>query len=152
LYMVMKLITGKGIYFRLTSKQTEACSNDKFVDLYVVRWVPLLIPTIAVLVVNVAAIGMAIGKAATWGLFTEQAQHAILGMVFNVWILVLLYPFALGIMGHWGKKPIILFIILVMAIGAVTVTYVTFQATYQTAWSDIARSVSNLESVTGPSR
>jgi mixed-linked glucan synthase len=73
-------------------------------------------------------------------------------MVFNVWILVLLYPFALGIMGKWGKKPIILFIILVMAIGAVTITYVTFHATYQTAWSDIARSVSNPESVTRPSR
>jgi mixed-linked glucan synthase len=69
-YMVMKLITGKGIYFRLTSKQTEACSNDKFTDLYVVRWIPLLIPTIAVLVVNVTAVGMAIGKAATWGVFT----------------------------------------------------------------------------------
>ncbi|KAK3125327.1 hypothetical protein QOZ80_7BG0603390 [Eleusine coracana subsp. coracana] len=151
LYMVLKLITGKGIYFRLTSKQTEASSNDKFADLYVVRWVPLLIPTIAVLVVNVAAVGLAIGKAATWGWFTEQAQHALLGMVFNVWILVLLYPFGLGIMGQWGKKPIILFIILVMAIGAVAITHVTFHAAYQTTWSEIANSVSNAKSVTGSS-
>jgi mixed-linked glucan synthase len=134
LYMVMKLITGKGIHFRLTLKQTEACSSDKFADLYMVRWVPLLIPTIAVLVVNVAAVGIAVGKAATWGLFTEQAQHAMLGMVFNVWILALLYPFAQGITGQWGKKPIILFTILVMAIGAVATTYVTFHAPYQTTW------------------
>ena len=130
LYMALKLITGKGIHFRLTSKQTEACSNDKFADLYVVRWVPLLIPTIAVLVVNVAAVGVAIGKAATWGLFTEQAQHAMLGMVFNVWILVLLYPFALGIMGQWGKKPAILFILQLMSICSVAIMYITFRVPY----------------------
>ncbi|KAJ1291347.1 hypothetical protein BS78_02G309800 [Paspalum vaginatum] len=151
LYMVMKLITGKGIHFRLTSKQTEACSNDKFADLYVVRWVPLLIPTIAVLVVNVAAVGVAIGKAVTWGMFTEQAQHAILGMVFNVWILVLLYPFALGIMGHWGKKPAILFFMLVMAISTVAVMYVTFHATDPTGWSEMATSFGKGESLAGSS-
>ncbi|KAL6856093.1 hypothetical protein ACP4OV_018895 [Aristida adscensionis] len=150
LYMVLKLITGKGIYFRLTSKQTAACS-DKFADLYVVRWVPLLIPTIVVLVVNVAAVGVAIGKVVTWGLFTEQAQHAMLGMVFNVWILVLLYPFALGIMGQWGKKPAILFVILVMAIGAVVIMYVTFHAIYPIVWSEITASVSKTESMTGSS-
>nr|CAB3454607.1 unnamed protein product [Digitaria exilis] len=149
LYMVMKLITGKGIHFRLTSKQTEACSNDKFADLYVVRWVPLLIPTIAVLVVNIAAVGVAIGKTATWGLFTEQAQHAMLGMVFNVWILVLLYPFVLGIMGQWGKKPVVLFILLVMSISTVAVMYVTFRAIYPSDWSEIAASLGKVELVTG---
>jgi cellulose synthase/poly-beta-1,6-N-acetylglucosamine synthase-like glycosyltransferase len=142
LYMALKLFTGKGIHFRLTSKQTaaEACSGDKFADLYVVRWVPLLVPTVAVLAVNVAAVGVAVGKAATWGLLTEQAQHAVLGMVFNVWILVLLYPFALGIMGHWGKKPAILFVLLVMAIGTVAVVYISFSATYPVGWSDMAAS------------
>ncbi|KAK1697747.1 hypothetical protein QYE76_014444 [Lolium multiflorum] len=130
LYLALKLVTGKGIYFRLTSKQTEACSNDKFADLYTVRWVPLLIPTVAVLVVNVAAVGAAIGKAATWGFFTEQAQHVVLGMMFNMCILVLLYPFALGIMGQWGKRPVILFVILVMATGAVGVLHFTLHAQY----------------------
>ncbi|KAJ1276967.1 hypothetical protein BS78_05G257600 [Paspalum vaginatum] len=150
LYMVMKLITGKGIHFRLTSKQTEACSNDKFADLYVVRWVPLLIPTIAVLVVNVTAVGVAIGKVATSGMSTDQAQHAMLGMVFNVWILVLLHPFALGIMGHWGKKPAILFFMLVMSISTVAVMYVTFHATY-TGWSEIATSLGKAGSLAGSS-
>ncbi|KAL6657842.1 hypothetical protein ACP70R_005622 [Stipagrostis hirtigluma subsp. patula] len=151
LYMVLKLITGKGIYFRITSKQTAACSNDKFADLYVVRWVPLLIPTIAVLVVNVVAVGVAIGKVATWGLFTEQAWHVMLGVVFNVWILVLLYPFALGIMGQWGKKPVILFVMLVMTIGAVVFMYVTFHAMYPTVWSGITASVIKAKSTTGSS-
>ncbi|XP_062187710.1 mixed-linked glucan synthase 4-like [Phragmites australis] len=151
LYVALKLITGKGIHFRLTSKQTAACSADKFADLYAVRWVPLLIPTIAVLLVNVAAVGMAVGKAATWGLFTEQARHAMLGMVFNVWILLLLYPFALGIMGRWGKKPSILFLLLVMAVGTVAIAYVNFRATYPTGWSEIATSLGRAESVTGSS-
>ena len=52
----------------------------------------------------------------------------MLGMVFNVCILLLLYPFALGIMGQWGKKPAILFVILVMAIGAVGIVYFTLHA------------------------
>uniref|UniRef100_J3MLW4 Glycosyltransferase 2-like domain-containing protein n=1 Tax=Oryza brachyantha TaxID=4533 RepID=J3MLW4_ORYBR len=59
LYMALKLFTGKGIHFRLTSKQTAACPGEKFADLYTVRWVPLLIPTIVVLAVNVGAVGVA---------------------------------------------------------------------------------------------
>ncbi|VAH29135.1 unnamed protein product [Triticum turgidum subsp. durum] len=150
LYMALKLVTGKGIYFRLTSKQTDACSNDKFADLYTVRWVPLLLPTIVVLVVNVAAVGAAIGKAAAWGFFTDQARHVLLGMLFNVWIIVLLYPFALGIMGKWGKRPVILFVMLVMAIGAVALVYVTFHAPYPADFSEAAASLGEA-SVTGPS-
>ena len=150
LYMALKLVTGKGIYFRLTSKQTDACSNDKFADLYTVRWVPLLLPTIVVLVVNVAAVGAAIGKAAAWGFFTDQARHVLLGMLFNVWILVLLYPFALGIMGKWGKRPVILFVMLVMAVGAVGLLYVAFHAPYPADFSEVAASLGEA-SLTGPS-
>ncbi|KQK15829.1 mixed-linked glucan synthase 2 [Brachypodium distachyon] len=151
LYMAMKLVTGKGIYFRLTSKQSDACSDDKFADLYTVRWVPLLIPTIVVLVVNVAAVGTAVGKAVAWGVFTDQAQHAMLGMVFNVWILVLLYPFALGIMGRWGKRPALLFVMLVMAIGAVALLYIMLHgARYPSELSEVAASLGKA-SLTGPS-
>uniref|UniRef100_A0ACD5V0A7 Uncharacterized protein n=1 Tax=Avena sativa TaxID=4498 RepID=A0ACD5V0A7_AVESA len=151
LYMALKLVTGKGLHFRLTSKQTEACSGDKFADLYTVRWVPLLIPTVAVLVVNVAAVGAAIGKAATWGFFTDQARHVVLGMVFNVWILVLLYPFALGIMGQWGKRPVILFVMLVMAIGAVGIVYFTLHTPYPAEWSEVAASLGKTSLTGGPS-
>ncbi|KAL5197949.1 hypothetical protein ABZP36_001461 [Zizania latifolia] len=138
LYMLLKLVTGKGIYFRLTSKQTASSSRDKFADLYTVRWVPLLIPTIVVIAVNVGAVGLALGKAAaaTGGLLSQQAWFAVLGMVFNVWILVLLYPFALGVMGQWGKRPSVLFVALAMVVAGVAVMYVAFLSPYdQAEWS-----------------
>lgn len=69
-------------------------------------------------------------------MFTEQTLFAVLGMVFNVCILVLLYPFALGIMGRWGKKPIVLFLVFVMAIGAVMIMYIAFHYPYQEGWLD----------------
>uniref|UniRef100_A0A0D9X063 Glycosyltransferase 2-like domain-containing protein n=1 Tax=Leersia perrieri TaxID=77586 RepID=A0A0D9X063_9ORYZ len=146
LYMVVKLVTGKSIPLRLTSKQTTASSGDKFADLYAVRWVPLLIPTILVLAVNVGAVGVAVGKAAVYGRLT------VLGMLFNVWILVLLYPFALGIMGHWGKRPAVLFVVLVMAVAAVALMYVAFRALYYPAeWSVVAASLGKTASLTGTS-
>uniref|UniRef100_A0A0E0AL82 Glycosyltransferase 2-like domain-containing protein n=1 Tax=Oryza glumipatula TaxID=40148 RepID=A0A0E0AL82_9ORYZ len=136
---------------RLTSKQTTASSGDKFADLYTVRWVPLLIPTIVVLAVNVGAVGVAVGKAAAWGLLTEQGRFAVLGMVFNVWTLVLLYPFALGIMGQWGKRPVVLFVATVMAVAAVAIMYVAFGAPYQAELSGVAASLGKAASLTGPS-
>uniref|UniRef100_A0A0D9X062 Uncharacterized protein n=1 Tax=Leersia perrieri TaxID=77586 RepID=A0A0D9X062_9ORYZ len=152
LYMALKLVTGKGIYFRLTSKQTTACSGDKFADLYTVRWVPLLIPTILILVVNVAAVGVAVGKAAACGVISEPGRLAALGMVFNVWILVLLYPFALGIMGQWGKRPAVLFVAMVMAVAAVALMYVVFRAPYQAdQWLGVAASLGKTASLTGSS-
>jgi hypothetical protein len=54
---------------------------------------------------------------------------------------VLLYPFALGIMGQWGKKPAILFILLLMSISTVAIMYVTFRAIYPSDWSEIATSL-----------
>uniref|UniRef100_A0A0E0I265 Glycosyltransferase 2-like domain-containing protein n=1 Tax=Oryza nivara TaxID=4536 RepID=A0A0E0I265_ORYNI len=153
LYMALKLVTGKGIYFRLTSKQTTASSGDKFADLYTVRWVPLLIPTIVIMVVNVAAVGVAVGKAAAWGPLTEPGWLAVLGMVFNVWILVLLYPFALGVMGQWGKRPAVLFVAMAMAVAAVAAMYVAFGAPYQAELSGVAASLGKAAaaSLTGPS-
>ncbi|KAF0905130.1 hypothetical protein E2562_000927 [Oryza meyeriana var. granulata] len=153
LYMVIKLVTGKGTHLKLASKQTTAISGDKFADLYAVRWVPLLIPTILVLAVNVGAVGVAVGKAAACGLLTEPGRLAVVGMAFNVWILVLLYPFAIGIMGQWGKRPAVLFVALVMAIAAVALMYVAFRfrAPYQAEWSGVATSLGQGSSLTGPS-
>uniref|UniRef100_A0A0E0LM16 Uncharacterized protein n=1 Tax=Oryza punctata TaxID=4537 RepID=A0A0E0LM16_ORYPU len=153
LYMALKLFTGKGIHFRLTSKQTTASSGDKFADLYTVRWVPLLIPTIVVMAVNVGAVGVAVGKAAAWGPLTEPGRFAVLGMVFNVWILVLLYPFALGVMGQWGKRPAVLFVAMAMAVTAVAAMYVAFGAPYQAELSGVAASSLGkaAASLTGPS-
>jgi hypothetical protein len=146
LYMAKKLVTGKGISFRLTSKRTEARSNDSFADLYTVRLVPLLIPTIVVLVVNVAAVGTAIGKAATWGVFTEQARYVMLGTVLNVSILMLLYPFALGIMGSWGKRPVTLFLVLVLAVATIGGVYFTLHA-HPSHWSQLTSCSFSWESI-----
>uniref|UniRef100_A0ACD6A3R3 Uncharacterized protein n=1 Tax=Avena sativa TaxID=4498 RepID=A0ACD6A3R3_AVESA len=125
LYMLVKLVTGKGIQFRITSKQTSADTNDKFADLYVFRWVPILIPTTLIFVVNVGAIGVALGKViilnGAWT--TVQMRHAILGLVFNIWVMALLYPFALAMLGKRGKRPIILFIVLPLSFVVVGVSY-----------------------------
>jgi hypothetical protein len=146
LYMAKKLVTGKGISFRLTSKRTEACSSDRFADLHTVRWVPLLIPTIVVLVVDVAAVGTAIGKAATWGFSTDPALYVLLGTVLNVWMLLLLYPFALGIMGPWGKRPVTLFLLLVLSVATVGVVYFTLHA-HPSHWSQVAASLGKASSI-----
>jgi hypothetical protein len=129
LYMLVKLVTGKGIQFRITSKQTSANTNDKFADLYVFRWVPLLIPTTLVFAVNVGAIGVALGKVILLnGSWTAvQMRHAILGLIFNIWVMALLYPFALAMLGKRGKRPIILFIVLPLAFVTVGVTYCAIQ-------------------------
>lgn len=86
LHMVVNLLTKKGIHFRVTSKQTAADTNDKFADLYDMRWVPMLIPTLVVLVANVGAIGVAMGKTIVYmGVWTTaQKTHAAMGLLFNV--------------------------------------------------------------------
>ncbi|GJN32288.1 hypothetical protein PR202_gb20785 [Eleusine coracana subsp. coracana] len=62
LHMAVNLLTKKGIHFRVTSKQTTADNNDKFADLYDFRWVPMLFPSLVVLIFNIGAIGVALGK------------------------------------------------------------------------------------------
>ncbi|XP_062188531.1 probable mixed-linked glucan synthase 3 [Phragmites australis] len=126
LYMLIKLITGKGIQFRITSKQTTTDGDGKLADLYVFRWVPLLIPTIVVFVANVGAIGVALGKVIVFnGVWVSvQVRHAALGLLFNIWIMALLYPFALAVLGWRGKKPTILVILLPIAFVAVALAYV----------------------------
>ncbi|KAL6657834.1 hypothetical protein ACP70R_005614 [Stipagrostis hirtigluma subsp. patula] len=131
LYMVIKLLTGKGIQFRITSKQTAAGGDDdKFADLYVFRWVPLLIPTTVVFAMNVGAIGVALGKVIVFnGVWRSvQVRHAVLGLIFNVWIMALLYPFALAVLGRRGKKPTILVVVMPIAIVTVALAYVALHS------------------------
>ncbi|BAF21862.2 probable mixed-linked glucan synthase 3 [Oryza sativa Japonica Group] len=126
LHMVVNLLTKKGIHFRVTSKQTTADTNDKFADLYEMRWVPMLIPTMVVLVANIGAIGVAIGKTAVYmGVWTiAQKRHAAMGLLFNMWVMFLLYPFALAIMGRWAKRSIILVVLLPIIFVIVALVYV----------------------------
>ena len=78
LHMAVNLLTKKGIHFRVTSKQTTADTNDKYADLYDFRWVPMLVPTMAVLICNVGAIGVALGKTTVYiGTWTaSKKMHA----------------------------------------------------------------------------
>ncbi|KAL6657840.1 hypothetical protein ACP70R_005620 [Stipagrostis hirtigluma subsp. patula] len=126
IHMVVNLLTKKGIHFRVTSKQTAADTNDKFSDLYVMRWVPMLIPTVVVLIFNIGAIGVALGKTVVYiGVWTvAQKRHAALGLLFNIWIMFLLYPFLLAIMGRWAKRPIIRVVLLPVVFLLVALLYV----------------------------
>lgn len=128
-HMIVKLITrGKGVHFRVTSKQTttDDNDNDKFAEMYEFWWVPMMVPVTVVLFSNIMAIGLAMGKAIIYGRVwsAEKRQHAALGLLFNIWILVLLQPFALAILGHWSKKRGILFILLPLGFLITTMVYI----------------------------
>uniref|UniRef100_A0A0A9DEZ5 CSLF3-cellulose synthase-like family F n=1 Tax=Arundo donax TaxID=35708 RepID=A0A0A9DEZ5_ARUDO len=129
LHIVLKLVLRrKGVSFKLTAKQATSSVTEKFAELYTVQWVPLLIPTVVVIAVNVCAIGTAIGKAIVGGWSLLQMADAALGLVFNAWILLLIYPFALGIMGRWSKRPYVLFILLVIAFIVIALVDIAIQA------------------------
>jgi mixed-linked glucan synthase len=135
LHMVVKPLTGKGIHFRVTSKaQTttaaEDAGGDKYADMYEMRWVPMLIPAAVVLFSNVMAIGVALGKAVVYGEAWSPARraHAALGLVFNVWMMVMLQPFALAVVGRWSKRPAVLFVLLPAAFVAVGLLYIGVHA------------------------
>ncbi|KAK3127016.1 hypothetical protein QOZ80_7AG0566960 [Eleusine coracana subsp. coracana] len=126
LHMAVNLLTKKGIHFRVTSKQTTADNNDKFADLYDFRWVPMLFPSLVVLIFNVGAIGVALGKTVVYfGVWTAaRKKHAAMGLLFNIWVVFLLYPLAQAIMGRWAKRPIILIVLLPVIIVLFAVLYV----------------------------
>ncbi|CAN6199378.1 unnamed protein product [Urochloa humidicola] len=129
LHIVLKLVLrGKGVSFKLTAKQATSTVNEKYAEMYIVQWAPLLIPTIVVIAVNVGAIGAAIGKAIVGGWSLLQMADASLGLVFNAWILLLIYPFALGIMGRWSKRPYLLFIFFMIAFVVVAAVVVAIHA------------------------
>jgi len=128
LHIVVKLLTrGKGIRFRVTSKQTKVEDNeDKYAEMYEMRWVPMLIPAMVALFSNTMAIGVAIGKAIVYGGVWPKTQrlHAMLGLLFNVWLMILLQPFALALIGRWSKKPSILFILFPVAFVVFALVYI----------------------------
>ncbi|NP_001409116.1 probable mixed-linked glucan synthase 9 isoform 1 [Oryza sativa Japonica Group] len=129
LHIVLKRLLGlKGVRFKLTAKQLAGGARERFAELYDVHWSPLLAPTVVVMAVNVTAIGAAAGKAVVGGWTPAQVAGASAGLVFNVWVLVLLYPFALGIMGRWSKRPCALFALLVAACAAVAAGFVAVHA------------------------
>uniref|UniRef100_A0A0A9DAF5 CSLF3-cellulose synthase-like family F n=1 Tax=Arundo donax TaxID=35708 RepID=A0A0A9DAF5_ARUDO len=131
LHSLVRLVGLKGLPFKLTSKPQSAIggvARERFAELYDVQWAPLLVPTVVVMAVNVAAIGAAAGRAVAFGCSLAQVAGAAGGLLFNVWVLLLLYPFALGIMGRWSKRPSLLFLLLVAALVAIALAYVALLA------------------------
>uniref|UniRef100_A0ACD5ZBA2 Uncharacterized protein n=1 Tax=Avena sativa TaxID=4498 RepID=A0ACD5ZBA2_AVESA len=125
LHILLRALGLKGVSFKLTAKKLTGGARERLAELYDVQWVPLLVPTVVVMAVNVAAIGAAAGKAIAGRWSAAQVAGASTGLVFNVWMLLLLYPFALGIMGRWSKRPYILFALLVAAVAVITSVYAT---------------------------
>ncbi|XP_047079501.1 probable mixed-linked glucan synthase 9 [Lolium rigidum] len=123
LHILLRSLGLKGVSFKLTAKKLTGGKRERLAELYDVQWVPLLAPTVVVIAVNVAAIGAAAGKAIAGRWSAAQVAGASTGLVFNVWMLLLLYPFALGIMGRWSKRPYILFALLAAAVAAVASVY-----------------------------
>ncbi|RCV13448.1 hypothetical protein SETIT_2G347600v2 [Setaria italica] len=129
LHSLLRLVGLRGLPFKLTSKPPGGGgARERFAELYDVQWAPLLVPTVVVIAVNVAAIGAAVGRAAAGGWTLAQLAGAAGGLLFNAWVLLLLYPFALGIMGRWSKRPYLLFVLLVVALAAIASAYVAVLA------------------------
>jgi hypothetical protein len=61
-------------------------------------------------------------------------------------MLLLLYPYALGIMGPWGKRPVTLFLLLVLSVATVGVVYFTLHA-HPSHWSQVAASLGKASSI-----
>uniref|UniRef100_A0A0D3HCH8 Glycosyltransferase 2-like domain-containing protein n=1 Tax=Oryza barthii TaxID=65489 RepID=A0A0D3HCH8_9ORYZ len=125
--VALKVATGKEISFKLTSKHlassaTPVAGKDRqYAELYAVRWTALMAPTAAALAVNVASMAAAGGGGRWWWWDAPSAAAAAaLPVAFNVWVVVHLYPFALGLMGRRSKavRPI-LFLFAVVAYLAV---------------------------------
>ncbi|KAL5231152.1 hypothetical protein ABZP36_029928 [Zizania latifolia] len=111
--VALKVTAGKEISFKLTSKRHATTATtagaggkekDRYAELYVVRWTMLMVPTSAVLAVNMASMAARFAGGRWW-----DAPEPALGVAFNAWVVVHLYPFALGLMGHRSKaiSPII---------------------------------------------
>nr|CAB3458271.1 unnamed protein product [Digitaria exilis] len=133
LHSLLRLVGLKGLPFKLTSKPQSVSGGaprERFAEMYEVKWSPLLVPTVVVMIVNVAAVGAAIGRAAAGGWSFVQLVGAAGGLLFNAWVLLLLYPFALGIMGRWSKRPYVLFVVLVVVLAAIASAYLVLLAVF----------------------
>lgn len=103
LQVALKVVAGKEISFKLTSKKTATASygaagvKERFAELYAVRWTVLMVPPAVVLAVNAASMATTI-EGGRW----RNGPAAVLTVAFNAWVVVHLYPFALGLMGRWS--------------------------------------------------
>uniref|UniRef100_A0A0E0M6P6 Glycosyltransferase 2-like domain-containing protein n=1 Tax=Oryza punctata TaxID=4537 RepID=A0A0E0M6P6_ORYPU len=132
--VALKVAAGKEISFKLTSKHLAPANpvaadgkDGQYAELYDVRWTVLMAPTAVALAANVASIAAAWMSSTAGGRWWD-APAAALRVAFNVWVVVHLYPFALGLMGRRSKalSPV-LFLFGVVAYLAVRFVYLMLQ-------------------------
>uniref|UniRef100_A0A0D9XIS1 Glycosyltransferase 2-like domain-containing protein n=1 Tax=Leersia perrieri TaxID=77586 RepID=A0A0D9XIS1_9ORYZ len=133
-HVALKLAAGKEVSFNLTSKRPAPAAKPplgagagRYAELYAVRWTALMVPTSAALAVNVASMAsawMSMSMSTAW----DCSPAAAVRVVFNLWVVVHLYPFALGLMGRRSKvlSPI-LFLFCVVAYLAIRFLYLLLQ-------------------------
>nr|XP_010920010.1 cellulose synthase-like protein D2 [Elaeis guineensis] len=105
---LLKVVAGIEISFTLTSKSAGDDNDDEFADLYIVRWTSLMIPPLTIIMVNVIAIAVGVGR--TIYSVIPQWSKLLGGVFFSFWVLAHLYPFAKGLMGRRGRTPTIVFV------------------------------------------
>ncbi|OMP08844.1 Cellulose synthase [Corchorus olitorius] len=101
LHGVLNAVAGIDISFNVTAKSANDDDDDdeeEFADLYIVKWTPLMIPPITILIVNLIAIPVGIGRAIYSVI--PQWSHLLGGVFFGLWVFAHLYPFVQGIMGR----------------------------------------------------
>lgn len=106
---LLKVIAGVDISFTLTSKSgTPDDGDDEYADLYLVKWSFLMVLPITIMMVNMIAIAVGVGRT----MYSPYPQWSKLlgGVFFSFWVLSHLYPFAKGLMGKRGKVPTIVFV------------------------------------------
>ncbi|KAH7438039.1 hypothetical protein KP509_05G102500 [Ceratopteris richardii] len=105
---LLKVIAGIDISFTLTSKASTEGENDEFAELYVVKWTSLMIPPLTIVMVNMIAIAVAVGRT----IYSSNPSWSKLlgGTFFSLWVLMHLYPFMKGLMGRRGRLPTIIWV------------------------------------------
>ena len=109
---LLKVVAGVDINFTLTAKAgagaTSEDAMDEYAELYVVRWSALMIPPLTIIMTNIIAIAIAVGRT----LYSKVPEWSKLlgGVFFSVWVLAHLYPFAKGLMGHRRRTPTIVYV------------------------------------------
>ncbi|XP_008800063.2 cellulose synthase-like protein D2 [Phoenix dactylifera] len=105
---LLKVIAGIEISFTLTSKSAGDDIDDEYADLYIVRWTSLMIPPITIMILNLIAIAVGVGR--TIYSVIPQWSKLLGGVFFSFWVLAHLYPFAKGLMGRRGRTPTIVYV------------------------------------------
>lgn len=107
----VKVIAGVDTNFTVTSKAGGA-NNNEFSELYVFKWTAMLLPPSTLLILNVigsvAGISNAVAGISNTMSNGYKAWGPLLGrLFFGLWVILHLYPFLKGLVGHQQRTPTI---------------------------------------------